>query len=116
MGREATQKHGGFTSENAKEMQLRSAEKKKQNKAERMVMREIALKRVTKKDRAAICDALISKATNGDEKATTLLLQILGELPDVKQSLDVSMNILSDADRKLLGNAERRYDDARDST
>ncbi len=114
MGKEATQKHGGFTSENAKEMQLRSAEKKKQNKAERMVMREVALKRVKMKDRAAICDALIEKAKKGDEKATTLLLQIIGELPDAKQSLDVNMNIISDADRKLLDNAAKRYENARD--
>lgn len=100
----------GITKENAREMQLLSAAKKKQNNAERMVMRDIALKRVSEEDRAAMCDALIEKARNGDEKSMTLLLQLLGEMPDAKQQLDVTVSSLSPEEKALLENVRSRYE------
>lgn len=108
MGREATQHRGGITKENAVEMQRRSAEKKKQNIAERKVMRDIVLERVSAEDRAAICDALKEKAKTADKDAIKLLLQLMGEMPDEKMNIGMTLNALTDADRSLLKAVEER--------
>jgi len=91
-------------------MQLRSVEKKKQNNAERKVMRDIALRRVSQEDREAMCDALVQKAKNGDEKSLTLLLQLLGEMPDTKIAIDASVKALSPDDIALLNTVKNRYE------
>lgn len=100
----------GFTKENAAEMARRAAEKKKQNNAERKVMRDIALKRVTEADRKEMVDVLIEKAKKGDEKSMTLLLQLLGEMPDVKQTMDLNVKSLSQDDIDLLNTVKNRYE------
>lgn len=103
-------REGQFTKENAAEMQRKSREALKLNNAARKVMREVVLKRVTEEDRAAMCDALIEKARNGDEKSMTLLLQLLGEMPDTKQTIEMKMQSMSDADRELMQSVRDRYD------
>lgn len=91
-------------------MARRAAEKKKQNNAERKVMRDIALKRVTEADRKEMVDVLIEKAKKGDEKSMTLLLQLLGEMPDVKQTMDLNVKSLSQDDIDLLNTVKNRYE------
>ena len=91
-------------------MQLLSAAKKKQNNVERKMMRDIALKRVSEKDRKAMVDVLIEKSKKGDEKSMTLLLQLLGEMPDTKQTLDVKVQQMSEADTALLKAVQSRYE------
>lgn len=101
-------REGQFTKENAAEMARKAAKKRKQNNAERMVMRDIAVKRVTVSDRKAMCDALIEKAKKGDEKSMTLLLQLLGEMPDVKATLGMTITGLTEADVSLLTKVDAR--------
>ena len=98
----------GITKENAAEMQRKSREAMKRNNAERKVMREIALERVSAEDRAAICDALLYKARNGDKDSIKLLLQLLGEMPDEKMNIGMTLNALTEADRSLLKAVEER--------
>lgn len=98
-----------FTNENARSMQLLSAQKRKQNRAERLAMQEVAQDRVTQGDRLAICEALLSKARDGDVKSITLLLQILGEMPDTKQTIDVHTQTLCEADLALIRTVQERY-------
>lgn len=111
MGKNTTGlKRGGFTKENAGDMARRAAEKRMQNKAERLCMMQVASERVTKEDREAICDALTQKARNGDERSITLLLQLLGEMPDAKQSIEVSgTSGLCEADRALIAAVAARH-------
>lgn len=98
----------GITKENAREMQLLSAQKRQQNIAERKVMRDIVLERVSAEDRAAICDALKEKAKGADKDAIKLLLQLMGEMPDEKMNIGMTLNALTDADRSLLEKVDRR--------
>ena len=98
----------GITKENAAEMQRLSREKRKQNIAERKVMRDIVLERVSAEDRAAICDALKEKAKTADKDAIKLLLQLMGEMPDEKMNIGMTLNALTDADRSLLKAVEER--------
>ena len=80
----------GITKENAAEMQRLSREKRKQNIAERKVMRDIVLERVSAEDRAAICDALLEKAKGADKDSIKLLLQLMGEMPDEKMNIGMT--------------------------
>lgn len=98
----------GITKENAREMQRRSAEKKKQNNAERRVMMDVVKSLVTEEDRAAIGHALIEKAKNGDERTIQLLLQLLGEMPDTKTNIGLTVNAITEADRSLLEKVDGR--------
>lgn len=97
-----------ITKENARERQRASAEARKRNNAERKVMREIVLERVSAEDRAAICDALKEKAKTADKDAIKLLLQLMGEMPDEKMNIGMTLNALTDADRSLLEKVDRR--------
>jgi hypothetical protein len=108
MGRYATYHKGGITAENAAEMQKRSQEAIKRNREERKVMRDIVLERVSAEDRAAICDALLEKAKGADKDSIKLLLQLLGEMPDEKMNIGMTLNALTDADRSLLKAVEDR--------
>lgn len=108
MGRtDGLKKTPGITKENAREMQRLSQEKRKQNKAERLVMMDVVRKMVTEEDRAAICSALLEKARNADKDAVKMILQLLGELPDEKQTIALNMG-MSDADRRLLEKVDNR--------
>ena len=98
----------GITKENAAEMQRLSREKRKQNIAERKVMRDIVLERVSAEDRAAICDALLEKAKGADKDSIKLLLQLMGEMPDEKMNIGMTLNALTDADRSLLAKVDGR--------
>ena len=111
MGREATQRRGEeITKENARERQKASVEARKRNAAERLCMMEMARKLVTDEDRAAILSALLVKAKNADKDAVKLVLQLLGEMPDEKQTLDLKVQGLMDADRSLLNAVRERYE------
>lgn len=99
---------GNFTPENAAEMGRRGGQQTKANKEERKLMRDIALERVSAEDRAAICDALLEKSKNGDKDSIKLLLQLLGEMPDEKMNIGMTLNALTDADRSLLKAVEGR--------
>lgn len=101
-------REGQFTRENAREMQLLSAQKRQQNIAERKVMRDIVLERVSAEDRAAICDALLEKAKGADKDAIKLLLQLMGEMPDEKMNIGMTLNALTEADRSLLAKVDGR--------
>lgn len=108
MGRtDGLKKTPGITKENAREMQRRSQEAIKRNKAERLCMMEMARKLVTEEDRAAILSALMEKAKNADKDAVKLVLQLLGEMPDEKQTIALNMG-MSEADRKLLEKVDSR--------
>lgn len=98
----------GITKENAAEMARRATQKRKENAAERKVMRDIVLERVSAEDRAAICDALKEKAKNADKDAIKLLLQLMGELPDEKLNIGMTVNALTEADRSLLERVDGR--------
>lgn len=98
----------GITKENAAEMQRLSREKRKQNIAERKVMRDIVLERVSAEDRAAICDALLEKAKGADKDSIKLLLQLMGEMPDEKMNIGMTLNALTEADRSLLAKVDGR--------
>ena len=98
----------GITKENARELQKRSVEKRQQNIAERKVMHDIVIERVSEEDRAAICDALKEKAKNGDKDSIKLLLQLMGEMPDEKMNIGMTLNALTDADRSLLAKVDGR--------
>ena len=98
----------GITKENAAEMQRLSREKRKQNIAERKVMRDIVLERVSAEDRAASCDALKEKAKSADKDAIKLLLQLMGEMPDEKLNIGMTVNALTEADRSLLEKVDGR--------
>lgn len=109
MGRtDGLKREGQFTKENAAAMQKLSREKRKQNEAERKVMRDIVLERVSAEDRAAICDALLEKAKGADKDAIKLLLQLMGEMPDEKMNIGMTLNALTDADRSLLAKVDGR--------
>lgn len=71
---------------------------------------EMARKLVTDEDRAAILSALLVKAKNADKDAVKLVLQLLGEMPDEKQTLDLKVQGLMDADRSLLNAVRERYE------
>lgn len=73
-------------------------------------MMEMARKLVTDEDRAAILSALLVKAKNADKDAVKLVLQLLGEMPDEKQTLDLKVQGLMDADRSLLNAVRERYE------
>jgi hypothetical protein len=108
MGREATQHKRGITKENAAEMARKATQKRMENAAERKVMRDIVLERVSAEDRAAICDALKEKAKAADKDAIKLLLQLMGEMPDEKLNIGMTLNALTDADRSLLEKVDGR--------
>ena len=108
MGRYATYHKGGITADNAAELGRKGGQATKQNNAERKLMRDIALERVSAEDRAAICDALVEKAKGADKDSIKLLLQLLGEMPDEKMQIGMTLNALTDADRSLLKAVEDR--------
>lgn len=97
-----------ITKENARERQKAAVEARKRNIAERKVMRDIVLERVSAEDRAAICDALLEKAKGGDKDSIKLLLQLMGEMPDEKMNIGMTLNALTDADRSLLAKVDGR--------
>lgn len=76
-------------------------------KSKPSVMSEIALKRITPEDREAALDNLIERAKT-DDRSFELLLKVLGEMPDTKTSIGLTVNGLTDADRSLLEKVDVR--------
>ena len=90
----------------AKDCQLLSAKKKSEN-AE---MYSMAKSLITGEDREEMIGILKEMYRKGDLNAMKLLLQILRELPDTKQTIDLHTEGLSEEDRSLLNALRDRYE------
>ena len=72
----------------AREMQRKSADKRKQNNAERKLIKERILERMGESDWDAMIDGLIARATESD-KAFELLRDTIGQKPSDKIDLSI---------------------------
>lgn len=90
----------------ATDCQLLSAQQKSAN-AE---MYSMAKSLITGEDREEMIGILKEMYRKGDLNAMKLLLQILRELPDAKQTIDLHTEGLSEEDRALLNALRDRYE------
>ena len=72
----------------AREMQKKSAEKRKQNIAERKLLKDAILERMGAEDWEQIVDGLIDRA-KGSDKALELLRDTIGQKPSEKVDLSI---------------------------
>ena len=77
-----------FSPSVAREMQKKSADKRKQNNAERKLIKERILERMGESDWDAMIDGLIARATKSD-KAFELLRDTIGQKPSDKIDLSI---------------------------
>lgn len=72
----------------ARELQRKSAEKRKQNNAEKRLLKDAILERMGAEDWEAIVDGLIDRA-KGSDKALELLRDTIGQKPSEKVDLSI---------------------------
>lgn len=72
----------------ARELQKKSAEKRKQNNAEKKLLKDAILERMGADDWEAIVDGLIDRA-KGSDKALELLRDTIGQKPSEKVDLSI---------------------------
>ena len=72
----------------ARELQRKSAEKRKQNNAEKRLLKDAILERMGADDWEAIVDGLIDRA-KGSDKALELLRDTIGQKPSEKVDLSI---------------------------
>lgn len=89
----------------AKDCQLAAAEKKSENAQRMNRMMSIAHKNCSDEDRAAWWKMLKDEIGKGNLKALELALKIVGEMPNEKIDMGMTLNTMSDEDRALLNRA-----------
>jgi hypothetical protein len=96
--------------EDARAKQLSSAASRSKNAEERRMTHPLAKEIITEDDRKEWIGMLNESSKHGDLNALKLLLQILKELPDIKQTIDLHTEDLSEEDRELLKAVRERYE------
>ncbi len=103
-------REGQFTKENAAAYQARAVEKRKLNQAKDKAVADVLFEILTPEDITKIAEGIIQGAKDGKKDSLEMLLKLIGQYPNEKQTIDLRMQSYTAEDLALMQTVKEIYE------